>query len=237
MKNIFIFLTFTILFVSAKAQNYIGAWEMYHTTALGEKLKSVAIFTDGYYVMTTYNTANGRFMGTYGGSWKVEGNTMTEKLEFDTDNPDRVGTEVRSKVTNDGSVLTMVERDLEMKRIDDGTPGELQGAWLMSGRMRDGKEETRDTSGPRKTMKILSGTRFQWIAYHTETKQFSGTGGGTYSTVNGKYTENLEFFSRDQARVGQSLSFDYNLVEGKWHHNGLSTAGDPIHEIWSQREQ
>ena len=123
-----------------------------------------------------------------------------------------------------------------MTRIDDGTPGELQGAWLMSGRVRDGKEQMRDTSGARKTMKLLSGTRFQWIAYNIETKEFSGTGGGTYTTVNGKYTENIEFFSRDDSRVGASLEFDFSLVDGTWNHRGFSSKGDAMHEIWSVRQ-
>ena len=70
-------------------------------------------------------------------------------------------------------------------------------------------------------MKILSGTRFQWIAYHIDNKQFLGTGGGTYTTVNGEYTENIEFFSRDSSRVGATLSFDYEIKENEWHHSGL----------------
>ncbi len=237
MKKIFFLLVCTFLSLGAKAQSCIGAWERYHTSEQGEKLKSVVIFADGYQVITTYHVETGKFISTNGGTWKLEGDTMTEKVEFDTDNPNRVGSEVSFKVTNNGSVLSIVGQDMDMKRIDDGTPGELQGAWLMSGRMRDGKEETRDTSGPRKTMKILSGTRFQWIAYNTETKQFSGTGGGTYTTVDGKYTENIEFFSRDDSRVGMSLTFDYSLVDGKWHHKGLSSTGNPIHEIWSIREK
>ena len=86
-------------------------------------------------------------------------------------------------------------------------------------------------------MKILSGTRFQWIAYNTETKEFLGTGGGTYTTDNGKYTENIEFFSRDDSRVGASLEFDYEVKDGKWHHKGESSKGDPIYEIWSPYEE
>ena len=106
----------------------------------------------------------------------------------------------------------------------------------MSGRKRDGEIQQRDTNRPRKTMKILSGTRFQWIAYNIETKQFMGTGGGTYTTIDGVYTENIEFFSRDNSRVGASLPFNFELQEGKWHHSGNSSKGAPIYEIWSQRE-
>jgi len=119
-------------------------------------------------------------------------------------------------------------------RIDTGKPGDLAGAWLMSGRVRDGKISRREP-GPRKTMKILSKTRFQWIAYNTETWKFSGSGGGTYTAEDGKYVENIEFFSRDSSRVGASLSFDYEIIENEWHHSGLSSKGKPIHEIWSPR--
>lgn len=107
----------------------------------------------------------------------------------------------------------------------------------MSGRKVDGKTESRDTNMPRKTMKILSGTRFQWIAYNTETKQFMGTGGGTYTTENGEYTENIEFFSRDDSRVGNSLKFNYTLTDGNWNHQGVSSKGDPLNEIWTVREK
>jgi hypothetical protein len=93
------------------------------------------------------------------------------------------------------------------------------------------------TPGVRKTMKILSGTKFQWIAYNTETKEFFGTGGGSYTTTpDGKYTENIEFFSRDNSRVGASLQFDFSIQDGNWRHKGLSSKGDPIDEIWTQRE-
>ena len=36
------------------------------------------------------------------------------------------------------------------QKLDDGTPGELNGAWLMSGRYRNGVKQTRSTDRPRK---------------------------------------------------------------------------------------
>ena len=62
-----------------------------------------------------------------------------------------------------------------------------------------------------------------------------GTGGGTYTTENGKYVENLDFFSRDPNRVGAILEFGFGLKDGDWHHKGKSSKGDPIYEIWSLR--
>ena len=106
----------------------------------------------------------------------------------------------------------------------------------MSGRFRNGVKSTRSIDRPRKTMKILSGSRFQWIAYNTETRQFMGTGGGTYITVKGKYIEQIEFFSRDNSRIGTKLDFEFKLDNGEWNHMGFSSKGDPIHEIWIKRK-
>lgn len=236
MKKITLLLICAFLSVELIAQSFIGAWEAYHTSENGDNLKSVVIFGDGYQVIATYDLKTGKFIRTEGGTWKLEGDTMTEIVEFDSKYPEKVSKEVSFKVFINDSIMGIVGLDRKYKRIDNGEPGKLHGAWLMSGRVRDGKEQRRDTSGPRKTMKILSGTRFQWIAYNTETKEFMGTGGGTYTTKDGEYTENIEFFSRDDSRVGASLKFDYSLVDGNWHHSGLSSKGDSIHEIWSKRE-
>tara|TARA_R110001606_G_scaffold379966_2_gene540245 strand:+ start:4668 stop:5378 length:711 start_codon:yes stop_codon:yes gene_type:complete len=236
MKKIYVVLICVLLSVSASSQSFIGAWEGYHESEKGVKIKTVVTFAEGYQVMTKYEANSGKFITTNGGSWKLSGNTMTEKIEFDSSNPERVGTEVSFKVSITNSEMEIVGSDMKLKKIDNGTPGKLQGAWLMSGRIRDGKKQMRDTSGPRKTMKVLSGTRFQWIAYNTKTKKFMGTGGGTYTTINGKYKEKIEFFSRDDSKAGISLTFDYTLKDGTWNHKGFSSKGAAMHEIWSVRK-
>jgi len=236
MKLLSILILCSLGAITTFAQSFIGAWEGFHTTKDSQNVRSIVTFAEGYQVLTNYDANTGEFISTNGGTWSLEGDTMTEMVEFDTNNPDRVGTEVSFQVHITDTTMGIVGHEMTLNRIDSGTPGKLQGAWLMSGRIRDGKEQTRDTTRPRKTMKILSGTRFQWIAYNTETKEFKGTGGGTYTTVDGKYTENIEFFSRDNSKAGLSLSFDYELIDGKWYHSGKSSKGDPIHEIWSQRE-
>ncbi|MEO0474158.1 MAG: membrane or secreted protein [Bacteroidota bacterium] len=237
MKKIILCLFCALLVCSLKAQSLIGAWESYSVAENGDSLRSVVIFADGFQVITTYEAQTGRFISTNGGSWQLEGDQMTEVVEFDTQKPERVGSEVRFQIRISKDEIQIVGSDSKFRRIDNGQPGKLQGAWLMSGRVRDGKTSMRDTNRPRKTMKILSGTRFQWIAYNTETREFKGTGGGTYSTIDGKYTENIEFFSRDDNKAGLILAFNFELIEGTWHHTGLSSKGDPIHEIWSPRQK
>ena len=117
------------------------------------------------------------------------------------------------------------------KRVDDGE-APLTGAWQIRERMGQDGNMHEMRPGPRKTIKILSGTRFQWTAMNTETKEFFGCGGGTYTFEEGKYTENIEFFSRDNSRVGANLSFEGRVEGDDWHHSGKSSRGNPIKEIW-----
>lgn len=229
---LFSVLAFTPLcFLSA--QNFQGAWETSSLNDEGKEITHITLFSDNYFSETIHEKKTGKFIGTMGGNFNSQNGELVYTVEFASANPNLVGTTHSVPYEFMGEKLTIDTK--VWSRLDDGSPGDLAGAWLISGRKRDGEIVKRDTSGPRKTMKILSGTRFQWIAYNTETKQFMGTGGGTYTTINGKYTENIGFFSRDDSRVGASLQFNYEVKDGDWHHSGLSSKGDPIYEVWSKR--
>ncbi|MDF0715017.1 membrane or secreted protein [Muricauda sp. 334s03] len=234
MKNVLI--TFCLLLTPfLHGQDLQGAWTTLASNEEGVQLKHTLTFTGGFFSEAIFQKANGKFVATNGGNYILNGGAIEFSYEFSTKNPEIVGeTQSKSYTVKNG---TLELGQTTWSRIDNGTPGDLFGAWLISGRKRDGKIVKRDTSGPRKTMKILSGTRFQWIAYNTETKEFMGTGGGTYTTIDGKYTENIGFFSRDDSRVGASLEFNYELKDGDWHHSGLSSKGSPIYEVWSKRSQ
>ena len=236
MKNTIIIFIFNVLSFGSFAQEYVGTWESYHTSNKDENLKNVLIVTNKYQVLTTYISDSGVFLSCSGGSWEIKDDTLIEHIEFDSKNPENVGREKIRQITINDSMFKITSDNITMKKIKAIKPGDLQGAWLMSGRTIDGETQLRNTDTPRKTMKTLSGTHFQWIAYNTDTKQFLATGGGTYTTENGIYTEKIEFFSRDNSRVGLVLKFDYSLVDGNWHHSGFSSKGDPIDEVWSKRK-
>ncbi|WP_194852571.1 membrane or secreted protein [Nonlabens antarcticus] len=234
MKYI-LMLTMTVICWTVKAQDLNGAWENTVETPTGQIIKTVLVFANGYGTQTIYDAYSGRFMSTLGGSFVVKNGVLSGKIEFDSRQPQNVGTTISLKISLEEDKLYVLDSNMLFDRIDHGTSGKLSGAWLMSGRVKDGKEQIRDANIPRKTMKILSGTRFQWIAYNTETKEFMGTGGGSYTTVDGVYTENIEFFSKDDSRVGASLDFNFELSNGDWIHKGMSSKGDPLHEIWKLR--
>lgn len=211
-----------------------GAWTSFETNEAGEKITITTIVMDGFLAETFYNEKSGEFIRTFGGSWTVHENTFLLTLEFSSSDSTAVGTTRELTFDLKGDTITFQGSDKVWTRIDSGQKGELNGAWLITGRKRDGNM-VRRTPGDRKTMKILSSTRFQWIAFNTASGQFSGTGGGTYTAENGTYTEQIEFFSRDNSRVGAQLDFQYEVIEKEWHHSGMSSKGAPIYEIWSPR--
>lgn len=231
------FFSLFILLLSLSAvaqQNLTGAWQ-----AGNDENRMVMIVADKFYSVAVYNAKDKSYSGTYGGTFRIDKGEFVTVNEFDTFSKETIGVEGRSTYQLSGNTLKFGSGKIvsEFKKLDDGKPGELAGAWLITGRMgEDGKIQSR-TPGVRRTMKILSGTRFQWIAYNVETKEFFGTGGGTYTTQNGKYTETIEVFSRDNSRVGAALEFNFSFIEGNWRHSGKSSKGDPIDEIWTLRQK
>lgn len=225
MKTIAAILMMTMFLGTANAQDVLnGSW------VLKEGGREIAwTFVDGYSTQALFDKANKRFLGTWGGPYQVQGDALIIETEFNTMDSMKVGQPARMKFTIAGDKLTLDGRII-FTRVDNGT-APLAGNWRITGRMQDGKM-VEGPQGARKTLKILSGTRFQWVAINPEVKGFYGTGGGTYTFANGKYTENIEFFSRDSTRVGASLTFDGKVEDGAWHHSGLNSRGEPLNEIW-----
>ena len=195
------------------------------------------IYSDKYFAISKYNLDSKEFISTMGGSYSLE-DSYYEVLEFNSIDSSTVGdtifySNIKIKMKNDSGNMKIDGKEFS-KNIDKN---QLSGSWLMSGIERRGEMRMRDVNRPRKTLKMLAGGRFQWIAYDTSKKGFYGTGGGTFSAVDGKYVENIEFFSRDSNTVGKSLEFDFEIKEGDWHHRGFSSKGDPKYEIWTQRKQ
>jgi len=226
------------LAAQSPAKQLLGAWESSFVDGQGRRSKLSMIVTDGFMSMTAYHPESGEFIATLGGKWRADWDNFSITYEFDSSDSTQVGGVATMPYQLTGSVLVF-NGDKVWTRVDDLTPGNLSGAWEIVGRVRKG--EMQDLSarrdGPRKTMKILSGKRFQWIAFNTETKTFVATGGGSYTTdEKGLYIEKIEFFSRDASRAGRQLSFDFKLVNGDWVHRGVSTKGDPVHEVWSLRK-
>lgn len=235
-----VFASLLVFLLCAQPQQMLltGAWEIKGQSKSGP-VTQVLLVTKGAWSWTLYKSDDGDFVWTKGGTWMPDGGKMKVTYEFSTDKPDQVGSQESWGFTVTGEQLISGDggSKLTWKRADNPAFTPLTGAWLMAGRVDDqGEVNRRDLNQPRKTMKILTGSHFQWIAYNTETKEFFGTGGGDYTAVGGKYTENIRFFSRDKSRVGASLTFDFEVKDSDWYHSGKSSKGEPLHEVWARRD-
>lgn len=173
----------------------VGAWKQVGNQ---DGLTTVTIFSKGQFATSVFDVANKKFVETYGGTYKVEGNTLTQTFEFYTSDSTKVGTSQALTVSQKGKNLVTKAAGSKAKvvwqPIDDSANAPLAGAWRITGREGQNGEIAVIRKGPRRTIKIMSGTRFQWTAYNVETKQFSGCGGGTYILKDGQYTETIEYF-------------------------------------------
>ncbi len=221
----------------------MGAWELISKNgSTPNEGRMIKIVSQNTFVYTMYNAENGQFLGTEGGAYTYQAGQLKETLEFCTWDAENVGKthefsysfELGVMILSgnlNGEIITEVWRRID--RSDNMQVSPLAGAWRIRGRVTDGGQMSTIELAPRRTIKILSGTRFQWTAYNMATKEFMGCGGGTYTTKDGVYTEHIEYFSRDQSRVGMDLTFGFKREKNDWHHTGKSSKGDPINEIWT----
>lgn len=233
MKTYLIICLLLLTTLGSMAQGQlIGAWQ-----ARTEQGIMTMTIVDNYMAAASYNLEKKVFYATHGARLiSVSANKIKWVNEFNSAVKAEVGKEYELDYKIVGNKLSLTNKDTTMvfERVDDGLKN-LAGNWRITQREQNGQLTPIHTTGARKTIKILSSTRFQWAAINTETGEFSGTGGGTYTFKDGIYTENIEFFSRDSSRVGMSLSFNGKLDKNDWYHSGKSSRGDPINEVWSRR--
>ena len=189
----------------------------------GGKRNYLLLVADSYVVHTIYDSGPAHFVSTMGGYYTVGEDSLKVDLEFNSAFGETGERTHRVSVSySDGSLILNgntarpYTREPAMQQPLDGQ------------RRGDGQ--------PRKTLKFLKDGYFQWIAYNTDTMEFFGCGGGRYAAENGTYIEAIQFFSRDDSRVGAELDFQFERKGSDWHHTGKNSRGEPLYEIWSLRD-
>ena len=206
MKRLIV-LPMLFFFGILSAQDLEGSWKLAEVD--GEPVtneETIRIYQDGYFAYGKKETGTNKFLEAGGGEYE----SMTEYSEtydFHTTDTSMVGKEVKYEISEEEDQFTITAKGGKSQTWEKMSDNEndLAGNWVITGRQRNG-EMNRMTPGNRRTIKILGGDRFQWVAFNSETREFSGTGGGTYTAEDGKYIENIEFFSRDDNRVGARLA-------------------------------
>jgi len=176
---------------------------------------------DSYLIETGYQQKDGAFAFTRGGFYQKTEKAIEVTFEFN------------SNYAQD-SLKRLSYTGQDWRKVSN-TDQALEGKWLMAGRVKPQGEQRRDLSRSRKTMKLLLDGYFQWTAFDTASMRFMGSGGGTYTAQDGNYVETLEYFSRDNSKVGKVLPFEFSLKENDWYHKGLNSKGQSMHEIWQKR--
>ncbi|MDO5654734.1 MAG: hypothetical protein Q4G27_01180 [Flavobacteriaceae bacterium] len=236
MKNIFVSIGLVLTCI-AYGQWYEGVWQLEdlnHKKVMDQVV--LAMIQDDYLLMNARNQ-NHEFLYTWGGPIQITKNKLKILVDFNSKNPKEVGkTKYFDIDINENTISLINENERLTWSFKSNHKDELTGNKVFTGREKDG-EMSRTTPGDRRTLKMLTGNHFQWVAFNSATGEFSGTGGGTYTAIDGAYTEKIEFFSRDNSRVGAVLTFNYQIMDDDWHHKGKSSKGEPLYEIWSTYEK
>ncbi|QLG44939.1 hypothetical protein [Costertonia aggregata] len=201
-----------------------------------ENVRHEVKINDDYFIYSEYEIDPPKFIRTLGGFPETYKDKLFVLLEFNSNytNDSILKLPLTFETNRDSLMLHWFDK-LYFERLPDKNQ-ELDGAWLFATRGPDTGQERRGEENNRKTLKFLMDGHFQRVAYNTDTSKFFGTGGGTYTSENGVYTENITFFSRDNTRVGASLEFNYELKGDDWHHTGKNSKGEPMYEIWGRRQ-
>jgi hypothetical protein len=244
MNTMKLFFNLLLLTVFFNPNTLIGQWVngVYEKTEKNDTSAQTLrlLIKDSYFILTTFNYAPASFNNTLGGILATEGKNFTVKLEFNSSIAKDSLKTLKGTFQLEGNRCMVIfdngkKLDLEKLTKEDQN---FEGAFLMAGRVTDQGESRRRIDVPRITMKMLLDGHFQWIAFNRETFEFSGTGGGKYIADNtGAYIEQIEFFSRNSSRVGAKLPFKYNIKGNDWFHQGNSSNGEPMHEIWTKRPE
>ena len=135
MKKIILNLTAIIFTVTTYSQSDVYS---YSENGIINRI----IIDNNYLVMTSYKVDSNKFIKTIGGFYNKEGNRFNMSLEFN------------SNFKNDSISKIEIEKKANWKKISL-KENDLQGKWLMVGRVRNGNEQRRNLNSPRKTMKFL----------------------------------------------------------------------------------
>ncbi len=228
-KNIGLFIILVLLVSFAHAQPAVyGAWHKKE----GDIEKIICVLP-GYFSYAEFDKAAKKFVKAWGGICEAGNENLTITIEYNTLEKNTGSQKKIAYKPGKDQLATNVDGiNGQWKKLDDAAAG-LAGVWRITARESNGVMSPMQRTA-RKTIKIMSGTRFQWVAINTGTGEFFGTGGGTYTFNNGVYTEHIEFFPRDNSRVGASLEFKGKVTGNQWDHSGLSSKGEPIHETWTK---
>lgn len=96
----------------------------------------------------------------------------------------------------------------------------LEGAYLLQASQYGNEVTKNEDTRATKAVKIFKDGYWISAAFGNQKYPFGGSGGGTFTTQNGKYNETLRYYSWDSTAVGKTYSFDYRLEQDRFIQSG-----------------
>lgn len=158
--------------VLLSAQTLEGSWILTQRNGSPvQDTQAVRIYQDNYFSEAAKNTTNNEFLWAKGGEFQTR--DYRELIDFDTREPALVGDTLDSKLSFVSADQIRINHGAEeevWQRLSSSA-NDLSGNWVITGRQRNGEMNTM-TPGDRRTIKILGGERFQWVAFNSATGEF-----------------------------------------------------------------
>jgi len=231
-------LCLTILCIgSALSQTLNGAWRLVEKDNNAIEVEAIKLFSNSYFTYAVYEKRSGEFIEAKGGTYALTNLSYKEHLEIDSSEPEHSGTTDEYSISLEERTMTLTklktgEQEV-WKKFDEANTLEMVFCWSIYKKRDEGNANWRTIPyAPRKTLKMITNTRYQVLALNSETGQFVGSSGGTWSGTDDTYTEHIEFFSKDRSNVGRSLQFKRTFQDGLWLHTGKTTKGETMEEKW-----
>lgn len=228
---------FLISTIAANANSLISLSEIQGAWGKEDRNeKQMLLIVNDYFSISSYNLIEKKFIHTWGGTIQKEGDEYKILQEWNSIDSTQIG--------SNQSILVQIKKNklsfgkiTDLNKLEDVSIGPLLGVWIISGNYtNDVVSKRANPFYPRRTMKILSGKYFQWISYNVQSKKFFDTGGGMYQAENGKYTEQVQFFTKAVSSIGKELAFTYSINNGDWRHKGKKSTGGDLDECWTERK-
>lgn len=235
-KHIIIFLVLLLGF-NINAQILNGAWRLVEKNGKQITDESIKLYSNSYFTYAAYDKDSGEFIEAKGGVYSLNKLSYKEHLDIDSNEPSNSGKTLEYLITLDGKSLILTNlltgEEETWEKFDDGDNYQMAYCWRIHKKKDEGDEDWRTIEyRPRKTLKMITNNRYQVLALNSETGQFVGSSGGTWSSESNTYVEHVEFFSKDQSNVGRSLVFKRAFEDGLWLHTGKATKGEEMMEYW-----
>jgi len=200
----------------------VGAWGG-QAIFKDQSVDVVVIFTLTHQVAAWYNASTGALASTNGGLWSRTGIHVTEKVEFDSDWPERVGTDVSFDIELINDSLSIVGSDSWLIRIDQGDQNRLEGGWEL-----EGNSDSTPSVMNSKRIRLMSSTRYQEVEYEPESGKLLTTIGGSYQIDDMSYIEKPLFSTSLEDVDVQAESFTFEREGRVWRQVGT----DEMERVW-----